>query len=134
MFAVVYRVVALRVLVLMAFIPVAAFWFGAKAVGLPEWTGLVALGAVVALAWFWRSETRQLNAPTAAAPASTPAPAVVAPLTSQEPQPLPRTPTDPGVVSQKFTDGTTRYYPATPAGGLQMLSDAFAMDTERTAN
>ena len=54
MFEAIYRSVALRILVLMAFIPVAVFWFGAKALGLSEWLGLVALIVVVTAAFIWR--------------------------------------------------------------------------------
>ena len=50
----IFRMVALRVLLLFAFVPVAVFWFGAKALGLSEWLGLVALIVVITVAFIWR--------------------------------------------------------------------------------
>lgn len=83
MFEAIYRVVALRVLTLVAFIPVAVFWFGAKAMGLPEWFGLVALVAVLGIAFVTRTGSSSPGGPPrAAAPVQTgPRPAVVVPPT-----------------------------------------------------
>ncbi len=39
-----------------------------------------------------------------------------------------------GIARQQFADGTTRHYPASPDGGRQMLSTAFAMGATPTAS